>query len=192
VLGNLSSTGQLLQPYGTYTETQFCVAFREQAEALAEAGVDGLLIETVFDLREALVALHACKEVTSLPVLVCMAFQTEEKGGRTMMGQTAEQCAAQLTAAGADAVGANCGDLDLSQMAKVVALLKAATDRPIIAQPNAGKPRLVEDETIFDMAPAPFAAGIAECIEASAQIVGGCCGTTPEHIRAVAKLVETM
>jgi len=192
VLGNFSSTGQLLQPYGTYTEAQFCVAFREQAQVLAEAGVDGLLIETVFDLREALVALHACKEVTSLPVLVCLAFQTDERGGRTMMGDTAEQCATQLTEAGADAVGANCGDLDPSQMAKVVALLKAATDRPIVAQPNAGKPRLVDGRTVFDMAPEPFAAGIAECIEAGARIVGGCCGTTPEHIRAAAKFITSM
>jgi 5-methyltetrahydrofolate--homocysteine methyltransferase len=89
-------------------------------------------------------------------------------------------------------VGANCGDLDPSQMAKVVALLKAATDRPIVAQPNAGKPCLVDGQAIFDMAPEPFAAGIAECIEAGAQIVGGCCGTTPEHIRAVAKLIKTL
>jgi len=192
VLGNLSSTGQLLQPYGTYTETQFCETFREQAQVLAEAGVDGFLIETVFDLREAVIALHACKEIASLPVLVCIAFQTKDKGGRTMMGDTAEQCAQQLTEAGADAVGANCGDLDPAQMASVVALLKAATDRPIIAQPNAGRPKLVGDKTVFDMAPEPFAEGIAQCIEAGARIVGGCCGTTPEHIKAVHKRIKTM
>ena len=192
VLGNISSTGRLLEPYGTYTEAQFGDAFREQAEVLAEAGVDGFLIETVFDLREAVIALRACKENTPLPVLVCLAFQTEDKGGRTMMGDSAEQCARQLTEAGADAVGANCGDLDPSQMAKVVALLKAATDLPIVAQPNAGRPKLVEGKTVFEMAPGPFAEGIAACIEAGARIVGGCCGTTPRHIKAVHRLIETM
>jgi 5-methyltetrahydrofolate--homocysteine methyltransferase len=192
VLGDISSTGQFLQPYGTYTEAQFCSAFREQAEVLAQAGVDGFLIETVFDLREAVVALHACKEISDLPAIVSIAFQTEHKGGRTMMGDTAEQCARQLTEAGADVVGANCGNLDPSQMAKIVALLGEATDLPILAQPNAGKPRLVGDKTVFDMAPGPFAEGIAECIRAGAQIVGGCCGTGPEHILAVAEMIRAM
>jgi len=192
VLGNLSATGKLLEPYGDYTEAQFYEAFKEQAEVLAEAGVDGLLIETVFDLREAVCALRACKENTALPTLVCIAFQTADKGGRTMMGDTAEQCAKQLTEAGADAVGANCGDLDPSQMAQVVALLKAATDRPIVAQPNAGMPKLVDGKTVFEMAPGPFAEGIAECIGAGARIVGGCCGTTPQHIEAVYELIKTV
>lgn len=192
VLGNMSATGQLLQPYGTYTEAQFCEAFREQARILAEAGVDGLFIETMFDLREAVVALHACKEVSSLPAIVSIAFQTEDKGGRTMMGDTAEQCARQLTDAGADVVGANCGDLDPSQTAIVVGLLKDATDLPILAQPNAGRPRLVGDKAVFDLTPGPFAEGIAGCIAAGARIVGGCCGTTPEHIRAVAGMIQTM
>lgn len=192
VLGNMSSTGQLLQPYGTYTETQFCVAFREQAKALADGGVDAFLIETMFDLREAVIALHACKEVSSLPTIVSIAFQTEDKGGRTMMGDTAGQCARQLTEAGADVVGANCGDLDPTQTAVVVGLLKDATDLPILAQPNAGRPRLVGDKTVFDMAPGPFAEGIARCIAAGAQVVGGCCGTSPDHIRAVARKIQAM
>jgi 5-methyltetrahydrofolate--homocysteine methyltransferase len=185
VLGDVSSTGQLLEPYGTYRQEQFCDAFREQAVVLAGAGVDGLIVETVFDLREALCALRACKEVAPLPVIVSLAFQTDTNGGRTMMGNTAEQCARQLTEAGADIIGANCGDLDPRQMSRVVALLRAATDRPIVAQPNAGRPRLVEDRTVFDMAPAAFADGMAECIRAGARIVGGCCGASPDHIRAV-------
>ncbi|MBN2129119.1 MAG: homocysteine S-methyltransferase family protein [Sedimentisphaerales bacterium] len=192
VLGNMSSTGQLLEPYGSYSEAQFCGAFREQAEALAEAGVDGFMIESMFDLREALCALRACKEVSSLPVLISIAFQTSGKGGRTMMGDTAEQSARQLTDAGADAIGANCGDLDPNQTAEVVALLAAATNLPIAAQPNAGKPRLVEDRTVFDMAPEPFAEGIAACIKAGARLVGGCCGTGPEHIEAVRGVIERM
>jgi len=191
VLGDMSSTGQLLEPCGAYTGAQFHEAFREQAEVLAEAGVDGFIIETMFDLREAACAVRACKAVASLPVLASMAFATEKQGGRTMMGDTAEQCARQLAEAGADAVGANCGDLDPSQMARVIPLLKGATDLPILAQPNAGKPRLVGDKAVFEMSPTRFAEGILECIRAGAQIVGGCCGTGPEHIRAVQKMMPT-
>jgi len=190
VLGDISSTGQLLEPYGTYKESQFYDTFREQAGILAESGVDGFIIETVFDLREAMCALRACKDNFSLPVIVSIAFSTEEKGGRTMMGNSAKQCAKNLTGAGADAIGANCGDLDPAQMAVVVSLLKSATTLPVLAQPNAGRPRLVGDKTVFEMPPASFAAGISECLNAGARLVGGCCGTSPEHIRAVAGILE--
>jgi len=186
VLGNLSSTGQLLEPYGTYKESQFYDTFKEQAEFLAQAGADGFLIETVFDLREALCALKACKENFSLPAIVSIAFDTEQKGGRTMMGDSAEQCAKKLTDSGADVVGANCGSLDPTQMAVVISEMRSATSLPLLAQPNAGKPRLVEDKTVFDMAPAQFAEGIMACRRTGARLVGGCCGTTPEHIRAIA------
>ncbi|MCP4261467.1 MAG: hypothetical protein GY774_28790 [Planctomycetes bacterium] len=189
VLGNMSSTGQLLEPYGTYKESQFCEAFREQAGILAESGVDGFIIETMFDLREAVCALRACKDNFSLPVIVSIAFSTEAKGGRTIMGDTAQQCAKSLTDAGADVIGANCGDIDPAQMAVIVSELKSATSLPVLAQPNAGKPQLVGDETVFKMAPDDFAQGVAECLSVGAQIVGGCCGTTPEHIRAVAGLL---
>ncbi|OHB64133.1 MAG: hypothetical protein A2168_04820 [Planctomycetes bacterium RBG_13_50_24] len=190
VLGNLSSTGQLLEPYGTYKEAQFYDAFREQAGILAESGVDGFIIETMFDLREAMCALHACKENFSLPVIVSIAFTTQEKGGRTMMGDSAERCARSLTDAGADVIGANCGSLDPAQMAVVVSLLKSAARLPVLAQPNAGRPKLVGDKTVFEMVPASFAAGIAECLRAGAKLVGGCCGTSPEHIRAVAGILN--
>ena len=190
VLGNISSTGQLLEPYGNYAESQFYNTFKEQAQVLAEAGVDGFILETIFDLREALCALRACKGNFQLPVIASIAFATEAKGGRTIMGNSAEDCAKSLTEAGADVIGANCGDLDPAQMATVVSVLKSATNKPILAQPNAGKPKLVKDKTVFEMAPVDFATGIAECLHAGASLAGGCCGTTPEHILAVVSLVE--
>jgi len=189
VLGNIGSTGQLLEPYGTYREAQFYDAFREQAEILAESGVDGFIIETMFDLREAMCALRACKDNFPLPVIVSIAFSSEANGGRTMMGDSAQQCAKSLTDAGADVIGANCGEIDPAQMAVIVSVLKSATSLPVIAQPNAGKPQLVDDETVFKMGADDFAKGIEECIRAGASLVGGCCGTTPEHIRAVAGLL---
>jgi 5-methyltetrahydrofolate--homocysteine methyltransferase len=190
VLGDISSTGQLLEPYGNYKESEFYDTFKEQAQVLAEAGVDGFIIETIFDLREALCALRACKENFPLPVIASIAFATETKGGRTIMGNSAEDCANSLTEAGADVIGANCGDLDPAQTAVVVSILKSATTLPILAQPNAGKPKLVDDKTIFEMGPATFAAGISKCMQAGVRLVGGCCGTTPEHIRAVAEILD--
>lgn len=190
VLGNLSSTGQLLEPYGTYKESQFYDAFNEQAGYLAEAGVDAFLIETIFDLREAICALKACKENYTLPIIVSMTYKTEQHGGRTMMGDSAQQCAQSLTDTGADVVGLNCGSLSPSQAAQVIAELRKATSLPLLAQPNAGIPRLEGEETIFDMPPQLFVKGIQECIDAGATLVGGCCGTTPEHIRAVGKMLK--
>jgi len=189
VLGDISSTGQLLEPYGDYSEECFYDAFREQAEVLAEAGVDGFIIETIFDLREALCALRACKDKFSLPVIVSIAFATQANGARTIMGNRASECAEKLTDGGADVIGANCGDIDLAQMAVVISLIRSATNLPVLAQPNAGKPRLHDGLTVFDMAPAAFAQGIRECLRAGAQLVGGCCGTTPDHIRAIADML---
>ena len=182
VLGDIGSTGQLLEPYGTYKEAQFYDAYKEQAEILAEAGADGFLIETIFDLREALCALKACKDNYSLPVIVTMTYKTSEQGGRTMMGNSAQQCAQSLTDNGADAIGANCGDLSPHQVALVIAEL--------VSQPNAGIPRLEGDQTVFDMTPENFVQGVQECIDAGATIVGGCCGTTPQHICALGEMLK--
>jgi len=190
VLGDISSTGQLLEPYGRLAEATAYEAFKEQATILAEGGVDGYIIETVFDLKEALCALRACRDAAPLPVLASIAFSTASKGGRTVMGNSAKECAQALTDGGAGVVGTNCGDLTPVQMAEVVSILRGATTLPIMAQPNAGKPRLVGDQTVFDMSPADFAEGIAQCLQAGAQLVGGCCGTSPAHIRAIADLVS--
>jgi 5-methyltetrahydrofolate--homocysteine methyltransferase len=190
VLGDISSTGQLLKPYGTYKESQFYDTFTEQAQILAESGVDGFIIETMFDLNEALCALRACKDNFSLPVIVSIAFKTETNGARTMMGNSAEDCAKCLADTGADIIGANCGDLDPTQMSVVVSLIKSTTTLPILAQPNAGKPKLIDDKTIFEMAPEPFVAGMEKCLSAGANLVGGCCGTTPEHIQALADMLN--
>lgn len=189
VFGDISSTGKLLKPYGELDEADAFEAYKEQASILAEGGVDGFIVETMTDMNEALCALKACKAVSELPVLVTMSFSTAKKGGRTMMGNTAEDCAKAFTEAGAAVVGTNCGDLDPFQMADVVSTFCKATHLPVAAQPNAGKPKFVEGETVFDMTPEEFVKGITACIEAGAKIVGGCCGTSPEHIRAVAEML---
>ena len=190
VLGDMGSTGKMLKPYGDLSEDDAYAAFKEQATILAEGGVDGLIVETMFDLREALCALRAAKEVIDLPVITSIAFNTLKNGGRTIMGNSARDCAQALTEAGACAVGANCGSLDPFQMAEIVSKMREATSLPVLAQPNAGKPRLVENRTVFDMSPSDFAAGIYECMQAGARLLGGCCGTSPGHIRAMVTLIK--
>lgn len=191
VLGDISSTGQLLEPYGDYSEERFYNTFREQAEYLLEGGVDGFIVETILDLREALCALRACRDVSSLPVLVSLSFQTAEDGGRTVMGSRAGESAVSLVEAGASAVGANCGNLDPHETSIIIRIMRECVEAPLIAQPNAGKPHLADDKTIFEMTPDDFVRGINECIKAGATIVGGCCGTTPEHILRVADKIKT-
>jgi 5-methyltetrahydrofolate--homocysteine methyltransferase len=151
--------------------------------------VDGFIVETMIDLREALCALRACRAVSSLPVLVTLSFQTADKGGRTIMGNAAGDSAVALVEAGAMAVGANCGDLDPHETALIIGIMRDSIEVPLIAQPNAGSPRLVGDQTLFDMGAQVFTDGIAACIAAGATLVGGCCGTTPEHIHRVSDTV---
>ncbi|MBN1320424.1 MAG: homocysteine S-methyltransferase family protein [Thermoleophilia bacterium] len=189
VLGDMSSTGKMLRPYGQLSEDEAYEAFAEQAAVLEEGGVDGLIVETMIDLREALCALRAALEATALPVLATISFSTIRNGGRTVMGDSAHDCAQALTEAGACAVGANCGSLDPHEMAGIVATMRDATSLPLIAQPNAGKGRLAEKRLVFDMSPEAFAAGVRECALAGARLVGGCCGTSPVHIGAMIELL---
>jgi 5-methyltetrahydrofolate--homocysteine methyltransferase len=190
ILGDMGSTGKMLKPYGDLSEDDSYAAFKEQATILAEGGVDGLIVETMFDLREALCALRAAKEVVDIPVITSITFNTLKNGGRTIMGNSARDCAQALTEAGAYAVGANCGSLDPFQMAEIVSKMREATSLPIIVQPNAGRPRVVENRTVFGMSPSDFAAGIYECLQAGARLLGGCCGTSPDHIRAMVALLN--
>lgn len=191
VFGDISSTGQFLEPYGEYSEEQFYNNFKEQAEILAQGGVDGFIIETISDLREAACALKACKDLADLPVLVSLSFTSADNGGYTMMGNSVEETAKIAEENGATAVGANCGELDPEKMAELVSLFKKSTSLPVIIQPNAGKPVLNDNgSTTFNMGPQEFADELIRCIDNGATLIGGCCGTTPEHIRTIAQRIR--
>jgi 5-methyltetrahydrofolate--homocysteine methyltransferase len=190
VFGDMSSTGQLLEPYGDYTEENFYDTFKEQAAILAEGGVDGFIVETITDLREAVCALKACKDIANFPVIVCLSFSSATNNGRTIMGNTVDEIVKVLEDHGADIIGSNCGELDPEEMAKITALYKEKTSLPIIVQPNAGKPKFINNQTMFEMKPEEFADGLIQCIENGAHIVGGCCGTSPDHIRAIAQRIK--
>jgi 5-methyltetrahydrofolate--homocysteine methyltransferase len=116
-----------------------------------------------------------------------MAFSTSKSGGMTIMGNSAEECATALTEAGASAVGANCGNIDPFQMSEVISEIKDSTTLPVLAMPNAGRPKFVNNRTVFDMPPSEYLKGIKECVKSGAKIIGGCCGTTPEHIKVLAE-----
>ncbi|MGM0445863.1 MAG: homocysteine S-methyltransferase family protein [Bacillota bacterium] len=187
VLGDISSTGKLLKPYGEFEEEEFIDVFKEKAFYLKEAGVDAFIIETMVDLREAICALKACKEVSDLPVIVSISFDTLKKGGRTVMGNSVKECVQNLEENEADIIGTNCGSLSPIQIAEVVTIMREKTDLPIMVKPNAGQPKLKNDNTVYDMTPEEFTKGILACIDQGASIVGGCCGTTPEHIEYLSK-----
>ena len=186
VLASIGPTGELLAPLGERTEEEFVACFREQAEALALAGADGLVLETMADLGEAKAALRAAREARALPVVACMTFERGAQGFATMMGVTPTDAARELDAAGADLIGANCGS-GIADMAEVARALRAATKRPLWIKPNAGVPELVDGRTVFRESPAEMAARVHELAEAGANVIGGCCGTTPEHIRCIAE-----
>ena len=191
VLGDIGPTGMMLQPLGNGTPEEFYAVFLEQAKQMANAGIDGFIVETMFDLAEAVLAVKACQEAAAeLPVLASMTFATAKRGGRTMMGNSAADCALQLQAAGAAAVGMNCGDVVISDLANIVTAMKEAVDLPVLVEANAGKPELQEDKTIYHMFPEAYAGAMKQCFLNGASILGGCCGTTPEHISMLRNVLK--
>lgn len=182
VFASIGPSGKMLMT-GEVTAEELAEAFAEQAEALARAGADALVVETMSDLEEAQLALAAAR-ATGLPVVACMVFDTGRDKDRTMMGQTPEQVAIALTSAGADVIGANCGQ-GIEGFAAIGRRLRAATDRPIWLKPNAGLPQLVDGRAVYTTAPEAFAAYVPNLVRAGANFIGGCCGTSPEFIRAI-------
>lgn len=186
IAGGIGPTGKFLKPQGEYVEAEFESAYEAQAGALAEGGVDVLIIETMFDLREASCALQAAKTAARLPVLVTMTFNRTKRGFFTLMGQGIAACAEELERLGAAAVGANC-TLSSEGMIGLARELKAATSLPIILQPNAGQPQIgPAGELIYAQSVEDFVRDMRAIAAEGADMVGGCCGTTPDHIRALA------
>ena len=189
VFASMGPSGVMLM-LGQVSDTDLKAAFAEQARALVDAGAEGLVIETMSDPAEAALAVAAARE-TGLPVVACMTFGSGAKQDRTMMGTTPEQAAEQLAAAGADAIGSNCGH-GIASMVEVCRRLRAATDRPIWIKANAGLPEMVDGHVVYRQTPAEFATYVPQLVEAGASFIGGCCGTTPDFIRAVRHLVHAV
>jgi 5-methyltetrahydrofolate--homocysteine methyltransferase len=187
VAGDIGPTGELMEPLGPLTFEVAVAAFADQAQALVEGGVDALWIETMDDLEEARAAVTGVRQVTDLPLFCTLSFGRK---GRTMMGVSPKQAAETLFPLGLTAMGANCGEglevvsAVLSQMAAVLPGV------PLIAKPNAGLPKMVGGETIYDTGPAEFADRAIEFTTQGAQILGACCGSNPDFIKAMAAKIK--
>lgn len=189
VFGSAGPTGELLAPLGPLTEEEVYAAFREQALALAEGGVDVLCFRTMSDLEEMRIAIRAARENTNLPIIATMSFALGQRGYRTMMGIDPETAVLSLRQAGAEVIGSNCGQ-GMEEMVGLMAEMRSYDRGYLAAQPNAGKPQLIEGKTIYSQDPKAFAAGVPDLLYIGVAIIGGCCGVGPEHIRAVAEAVR--
>ena len=182
VFASIGPTGEFMKPLGMVSEEEIFRDFAEQAKALAAGGADGIVIETMTDLAEAKSALRAVKENTKLPVAVTMTFDKGRKGYATIMGVRPEQAAQELEKNGADIVGANCG-AGIDNMIELMRAMRVATKLSLWCKPNAGLPEFVGGKTIYRETPEMMASHFKSLVDAGADIVGGCCGTTPAHIR---------
>lgn len=178
IAGDMTMTGQLLTPLGPLSFEAAVEVYKEQTRLLVSAGVDLLVIETMMSLQETRAALIAAGEVCTLPVMVTMTF---DETAHTLYGTEPETAVLVLQGLGADAVGVNCGAGPECSV-EIVRRMKAVANVPVIAKPNAGMPRFVDGKTVYDQDPPQFTEGMKKLLEAGAGVLGGCCGTTPEHI----------
>ena len=183
VFGSIGPTGEMLM-MGEVPPEEVRGAFASQARALEEAGVDAIAIETMSDLGEATIALQAVKEATSRPVVACMSYDSGPDQTCTMMGVTAVQAAEKLTELGADAVGANCG-VGIERYVTICEKLRSGTSLPLWIKPNNGLPEKQGDKVVYRQTVGDFLSYVPRLVEAGANIIGGCCGTTPDHIRGI-------
>jgi len=196
VLGDIGPSGDFLQPLGNLKPDELKQAFAEQAKALLAGGMDGFIIETMTALDEITIAVEAVKSVAGdLPVFASMAFDRAGGDFRTMMGVDVESAVSKMVSLGVDAVGFNCGTVSLDEYVelanKYVSAVKAAGKNVLIyAEPNAGKPELVDDRAVYNISPEEFAAAAQKIYSAGINIIGGCCGTGPSHIETVAKKLK--
>jgi len=183
VAGDMGPTGQLLAPLGPLAAAEAADGYAEQAAALAEGGVDFLLVETLSDLGEAKAAVQGARRATNLPIFVTFSFDTH---GRTMMGLRPEQAAREMAPL-VEGLGANCGRAPDEYPGFLSAMAAAAPDAILWAKPNAGLPRLEGDFVVYDASPAAMAEIALRLRQAGARVIGGCCGTTPAHIAAMSQ-----
>lgn len=184
--GSIGPTGRFVSPVGDMSFDEAVEIFARQARAITSAGADIILLETFTDIKEIRAALIAVRSFSDIPVLAHMTF---EPAGLTLLGSSPEAAAITLEAAGADAVGSNCG-LGPDGIFEVLSRMTSVTKLPLIAVPNAGMPRLVGDKTVFPASPEEMAEPVAQFLGIGAAVIGGCCGTTPDHIARMKKVLD--
>jgi 5-methyltetrahydrofolate--homocysteine methyltransferase len=193
VLGDIGPLGAILEPYGELSQADAQAALEEQARALVEAGVDAIIIETQTSLVELGLAIEAARAAGAHCIIGSLAYDlsADKTFYATMMGVTPEKAAKFVEKKGAHFVALNCGTgMDMAGAAKVVRLYRKHCRLPAMAQPNAGQPVLEKGRAVYKQTPAEMAAGVPEVLAAGAGIVGSCCGSTPEHTRAIREVVD--
>ena len=195
VVGSVGPTGEFLEPLGELSEAEMLDGFTEQIDALVAGGVDAVVVETMTALEESALAIRAAREYSSqgrtgLTVMATMTFDIGPRGFFTMMGVTPQRAVKELQDAGADIVGANCGN-GIEVMVELARELRAATDAPLLVHCNAGIPAVQRGEIVYPESPEFMARGFRTLVEdVGVNIVGGCCGTGPAHVRAVVEAVR--
>jgi 5-methyltetrahydrofolate--homocysteine methyltransferase len=191
VSASCGPSGRLLQPYGDAAPDEVYQSFRRQMQCLIGAGVDCVCVETMVDLAEAILAVKAAKDVAAgTLVMATMTFDSTSRGFYTVMGVNIEKAAAGLQEAGADIIGSNCGN-GIENMIKIAAGFRECSDLPLIIQSNAGLPQITDGMPCYSESPEFMADKAQELIRTGVSIIGGCCGTTPEHIRAIRQVVDS-
>jgi 5-methyltetrahydrofolate--homocysteine methyltransferase len=189
VFASMGPSGKLLVTKEV-TESDLRQAFEEQAQAMAKAGPDAIVVETMMDLAEARIAATAAKE-TGLPVVACLVFDSGKLKDRTMMGNTVEQAVEVLSGIGVDAIGANCGQ-GIEAFVPICKSMRAATSLPLWMKPNAGRPESIEGRAVYRTTAQDFVRFVPELVRAGANFIGGCCGTEPSFIRETVKRLKGM
>jgi 5-methyltetrahydrofolate--homocysteine methyltransferase len=193
IIGDIGPFGGLMEPYGDFSEAVVREAFQEQAQALVDAGADAILIETQTSLEELLLGIEAARQAGAKCVIGSMAYDVTLDGStfRTMMGVDPERAARFMEEHGAHIVALNCGTgMDMERARQAVVRYKQVTALPVMVQPNAGQPKLVNMKVVYDELPEEMVRGVRPLLEAGANIIGACCGSTPDHIRAFRKAMD--
>jgi 5-methyltetrahydrofolate--homocysteine methyltransferase len=190
ISASIGPTGKLLKPYGETEPEQIAESFARQVGAVIEAGTDIVCVETMIDLTEARLAIEAARAVSSeIPILATMTFDKTPRGYFTMMGVSIQQACDGLTEAGADAVGSNCGN-GIEKMIEIAAEFMEHSKLPVVIQSNAGVPEILGDEVVYPETPEFMAERIPKLIDLGVKIIGGCCGTGPDHIKAFRAVIH--
>lgn len=192
VTASIGPCGKLLKPYGDVDPDALFESFAEQAKYLTESGIDAACVETMTDLTEAMLAVQAMKEVAPrVPVMATMTFDPTPRGFFTIMGVDVPTAAAGLREAGANVIGSNCGN-GIDAMVRIAAAFRQCSDLPIIIQSNAGLPQTKSGKLVYDETPAFMAERVPALLDLRVSIIGGCCGTTPEHIKAIRQVLDSV
>jgi 5-methyltetrahydrofolate--homocysteine methyltransferase len=189
VAGNLGPLGEMLEPFGMLNLSEAVENFQEQAQILAESGIDCFIIETMFDVRECQAAIQGVRAVSDLPVFATMTFEKNPNGFCTIMGNFVPESMQMLAQAGADAVGANCS-IGSDSMVELAKIIRKSVTLPVIIQPNAGIPEIRDGGLVYPESSTEYASNLKAIRDLGVEIIGGCCGTTPEYIQAIRRLIS--